>query len=99
MQRPEQILNVIAQSDVDECFNAPVSQTRHLEMKYRPLDRSSIPVRGSRVASQKVLVRVVKKRKRARPGEPSNEGVFTANIVGSIPQTVRFRCEHSYRLI
>jgi general transcription factor 3C polypeptide 5 (transcription factor C subunit 1) len=92
MQRPGQILQVVTQTDVDECFNAPMSEFRQLEMKYRPLERSSIPVRGSRVASQKVLVKVVKKRKRARGGEAVDGGVFTANIVGSIPQTVRFRC-------
>lgn len=99
MQRPGQILQVVTQTDVDECFNAPMSEFRQLEMKYRPQERSSIPVRGSRVASQKVLVKVVKKRKRARGGVASDEGVFTANIVGSIPQTVRFRCRSTARLV
>jgi len=94
MQRPGQILQVVTQQDVDECFNAPMTEFRQLEMKYRPMERSSIPVRGSRVASQKVLVKVVKRREKAKVGEePPDEGVFTANIVGSIPQTVRFRCE------
>jgi general transcription factor 3C polypeptide 5 (transcription factor C subunit 1) len=98
MQRAGQILHVVTQADVDACFNAPMSEARLLEMKYRPMERASIPVRGSRVATQKVMVKVVRKRrKKGRSGEGEDEGVFTANIVGSIPQTVRFRCKSSVR--
>lgn len=94
MQRAHQILKVVDQQDIDECFNANAQDTQFLEMRYRREERSAIPVRGNRVASQKVLVKVVKRRRRAVPGQPeSNEGVFTADIVGSIPQTVRFRCK------
>lgn len=93
MQDPSQILKVIAQDDVDECFNAPISEARSLEMRYRPKDRTAVPVKGTRVPSQKVLVKVVKRRRKQRPGETAEEGVFTADVVGSVPQTVRFRCE------
>lgn len=57
-------------------------------MKYRPEERSSVPVRGTRVQSQKVLVKVTKRRRKGQ-----DRGVFTSEIVGSVPQTVRFRCE------
>ncbi|KAK4686342.1 general transcription factor 3C polypeptide 5 (transcription factor C subunit 1), partial [Tremellales sp. Uapishka_1] len=103
---PSALLKVINQDDINECFNAPISEAKVLEMRYREKDRNAVPVRGHRVASQKVLVRVVRKKRRkdgmqvdasCQPGQgpeggPSSaEGVFTAEIVGPIIQTVRFR--------
>lgn len=92
MQSPAQILRVVAQDDVDECFNAPLSESKVLEMRYRPQDRTAVPVRGTRVPTQKVLVKVVRRRRRGDGSGDSSQGVFTADVVGSIPQTVRFRC-------
>lgn len=90
------LLKVVHQDDIDECFNAPATQKPQpqLELNYRPHDRSSIPVRGHRVSTAKMLVRV--KRRRRRDAEDSDaeaedQGVFTADVVGTIPHTVRFR--------
>lgn len=88
VSNPQAILKVIQQEDVDECFNAPIHQPQQLEMKYRPEERSSVPVRGTRVQSQKVLVKVTKRRRKGQ-----DKGVFTSEIIGSVPQTVRFRCK------
>lgn len=92
MQRAEQILKLVHQEDIDDVFNAPMSDVRQLEMRYRPDVRAAVPVRGSRVASQKVLVKVTKRRRKGKEGKPE-EGVFTAEVMGNIPQTVRFRCK------
>lgn len=98
MQRPEQILKHVLQEDIDEVFNAPMSDPRQLELRYRPHLRAAVPVRGNRVASQKVLVKITKRRKKARPGQAGQdgeEGAFTAEVLGNVPQTVRFRCTSS----
>lgn len=96
MQRADQILKLVHQDDIDDVFNAPMSDVRQLEMRYRPEVRAAVPVRGSRVASQKVLVKITKRRKKAREGQSQPEGgVFTAEVMGNIPQTVRFRCKWS----
>ncbi|RSH80324.1 tau 95 subunit of transcription factor TFIIIC [Apiotrichum porosum] len=98
MQRAHQILKVANQQDIDDCFNANAQEPQYLEMRYRPEERSGVPVRGTRVASQKVLVKVVKRRRKApNDDEELNEGVFTADIIGSIPQTVRFRSMADYQ--
>lgn len=72
-----------------------------LEMKYGGGDRDGIPVRGLRVASQKLLLKVTKRRRRedqigkgkGKAIDGGEQGVFTAEIIGPITQTVRFRGE------
>lgn len=97
---PDLIHTVIRPLDIEECFNANIADARQLEMRYRgagpEAERSAVPVRGTRVASQKMLVKLTKRRKKALPGQtqpPGGEGVFTVDVIGSIPQTVRFRCK------
>ncbi|KAL1406830.1 tau 95 subunit of transcription factor TFIIIC [Vanrija albida] len=101
---PDLIHNVIRPLDIEECFNANIADARQLEMRYRgagpEAERSAVPVRGTRVASQKMLVRLTKRRKKALPGQtqpPGGEGVFTVDVIGSIPQTVRFRSMADYQ--
>ncbi|WRT67213.1 uncharacterized protein IL334_004179 [Kwoniella shivajii] len=65
-----------------------------LEMRYRGNDESGGPVRGHRIPTQKLLLRIVKRRKK---GKEKDEGVFTSEVLGSIPQTVRFRSMADYQ--
>ncbi|WWC61036.1 uncharacterized protein I303_103614 [Kwoniella dejecticola CBS 10117] len=93
MTHPASILKVVHQQDINECFNAPttsgVSSSRPiLEMRYNGVDEPGGPVRGHRIPSQKLLLKITKRRKK---GMQRDEGVFTSEVVGSIPQTVRFR--------
>ncbi|WOO84407.1 Transcription factor tau subunit sfc1 [Vanrija pseudolonga] len=101
---PDLIHTVIRPLDIEECFNANIADARQLEMRYRgagpEAERSAVPVRGTRVASQKMLVKLTKRRKKALPGQtqpPGGEGVFTVDVIGSIPQTVRFRSMADYQ--
>ena len=82
------LLTVMHQSDIDECFNAPASEQPLVEMAFRQ-GGGSVPVRGHRVGAAKMLVRIRRRRKR----EEESEGVFTAEVIGTIPHTVRFRCK------
>lgn len=105
VSHPSAILKVISQDDINECFNAPGQEQPMLEMYFNREDSSANPVRGVRLAGRKLVVRVVKRR-RCRPVagglEPTDangkaratEGVFTADVVGFIQQTVRFRGQH-----
>lgn len=93
MQHANQILRHIDQEDLDDTFNAPMSDMRQLELRYRPENRAAVPVRGNRVASQKVLVKVTKRRRKGK----ADQGVFTAEVLGNIPQTVRFRSMADYQ--
>lgn len=101
VSHPSALLKVITQDDMNECFNAPTKETKMLEMKYGGDERDGIPVRGLRVASQKLLLKVTKRRRRedqmgkgkGKAIDGGEQGVFTAEIIGPITQTVRFRGE------
>lgn len=86
------ITDLSSQDDIDTCFNAPSGDNSLLEIHYRK-DRMGAPVRGYRVSSQKLLVKVVKRKRKDGKG-----GVFTTEVVGPINQTVRFRCKFSSSL-
>jgi general transcription factor 3C polypeptide 5 (transcription factor C subunit 1) len=107
VSHPASILRLIHQQEINECFNSPIaSDLKMLEMSYKREDRNSVPVRGTRVGSAKLLVKIVRRRRRKDrqlvpvEGEDMTEegikvkhGVFTASIIGPINQTVRFRCK------
>lgn len=81
------ITDLTTQEEIDTCFNTSSGTNSLLEVHYRK-DKMGAPVRGYRVASQKLLVKVVKRRRKDGEG-----GVFTTEVVGPINHTVRFRCE------
>jgi hypothetical protein len=84
------ITDLTSQDDIDTCFNAPSGDNSLLEVHYRK-DKMGAPVRGYRVSSQKLLVKVVKRKRKDGKG-----GVFTTEVIGPINQTVRFRCRSPY---
>jgi len=106
VSHPSSLLKVVSQDDIDECFNAPLTEQRILEMSYKKEHRYGVPVKGTRVPSQKLLLKIVRRRRKRVDGmevdgdprrkgkerdRSSAEGVFMAEIVGPVPQTVRFR--------
>jgi general transcription factor 3C polypeptide 5 (transcription factor C subunit 1) len=108
VSHPAAILRLVNQEDINECFNAPSNEPAILEMRLGSMHRSGVPIRGSRVQSQKLLLKLTRRRRR-RPedadetgGPPKGKererdgaemGVFTSEVVGPIPHTVRFRGE------
>ena len=81
------ITDLTSQAEIDTCFNTSSGTNALLEVHYRK-DKMGAPVRGYRVASQKLLVKVVKRRRKDGEG-----GVFTTEVVGPVNHTVRFRCK------
>ena len=105
---PEAILKVVSQADINECFNSTglTIEQKTLEMRYKEGDLYAVPVRGLRVPSQKLLLKVTKRRRRTRDHagmdkgkerDGAEEGVFTAELMGPMTQTVRFRGESRMR--
>lgn len=74
-------------------------------MRYRMGDRAGVPVRGTRVPTSKLLLKIKRRRRKGAEsdaeggaegggkGKGREQGVFVAEIVGSVAQTVRFRRE------
>jgi hypothetical protein len=81
------VLDLASQEDVDSCFNAPAKENPLLELHLRK-DNMGVPIKGYRIPSQKLLVKVVKRKKKDGTG-----GIFTSEVVGPITQTVRYRCK------
>lgn len=73
VSHPSAILRLIPQKDIDECFNASANSQPTLEMRYGGLDVSDTPVRGMRVQSQKLLLKLTRRRRRTE-GDSENEG-------------------------
>lgn len=73
--------------------NKPASP---LELNLQPKDAFFHPVPGEVVSSNNLLLKVVKRRRKSRiPGKES-AGEYTAEIVGSISKTGRFRSRWIY---
>ncbi|ORZ17950.1 RNA polymerase III transcription factor IIIC subunit-domain-containing protein [Absidia repens] len=64
------------------------SDSEPLELRYRPKDPFCHAINGSMVPSSRVLVKVTRRR---RKDQPEDEGQLTTEVVGTIPQTCRFR--------
>lgn len=70
-----------------------------VELRLRPDNPFAHPVAGEVVGTNNLLLKVVKRRRKRRKGEQSPDegdiiGEYTAEIMGSIPKTVRFRSEY-----
>ena len=100
VSHPAAILDLIPQEDIDGCFNAPASEQRVMELSFERDSGRGVPIRGTRVGCQKLLVKVVKRRRKRRSEDgDEQDGVFTADVVGPITQTARFRGEHHCALL
>ncbi|THH32364.1 hypothetical protein EUX98_g1804 [Antrodiella citrinella] len=68
-----------------------------LELNFRPKDPFSHPVNGEVVSSNNLLLKVVKRRRKARVPGGDVVGDYTAEVVGSISKTARFRGMADYQ--
>ena len=90
-RRLETAFGRVPQRDAKESFP--------LELKLRPEDLYSHPVSGEVVATSNLVLKVVKRKRKQKEGslqDRESVGEYTAEIVGSIPKTGRFRCMSIY---
>ncbi len=81
------------QSSVDSAFKRTGGKTASvIELNLRPGNPFSHPIPGEVVATNNVLLKVVKRRRKQKDGQPS-VGEYTVEAVGVIPKTTRFRSE------
>jgi general transcription factor 3C polypeptide 5 (transcription factor C subunit 1) len=88
---PLAVRNLGGQDSLDNAFKRTASKTEALvELHLRPGNPFAHPIPGDVVATNNILLKVVK-RKRRKLVDGEHVGEYTAEVVGVIPKTVRFR--------
>jgi general transcription factor 3C polypeptide 5 (transcription factor C subunit 1) len=89
---PRAIHSVGGQAVIDNAFKRNASRTESLlELNLRPGNPFSHPVPGDVCPTSNVLMKVVKRKRRIVDAQSELEGEYTAEVVGVIPKTARFR--------
>ncbi|KAG5654500.1 hypothetical protein H0H81_001141 [Sphagnurus paluster] len=97
---PLAISNLGGQNALDNAFKRAASKTETLiELKLRPGQPFAHPVPGDVVATNNILLKVVKRRRKRLESEVDDGtmGDYTAEVVGVIPKTARFRSMVDYQ--
>lgn len=98
---PLAINNLGGQSSLDNAFKRTATKADALlELSLRPGNPFAHPVPGDVINTNNVLLKVVKKKRRRLDGEGEAIGEYTAEVVGIIQKTARFRSglyENLYR--
>ncbi|GLB33609.1 putative RNA polymerase III transcription factor (TF)IIIC subunit [Lyophyllum shimeji] len=98
---PLAVSNLGGQSALDNAFRRAASKMETLiELKLRPNQPFAHPVPGDVVPTNNILFKVVKRRRKKRPEGEAGDGAigeYTAEAVGVIPKTVRFRSMVDYQ--
>ena len=82
------------QDTIDTVFKRPSGRTNSLvELHLRPEDPFAHPVAGEVVATNNILLKVVKRKRIQKQGQKAPEGEYIAEAIGVIPKTARFRSE------
>jgi general transcription factor 3C polypeptide 5 (transcription factor C subunit 1) len=92
---PLAISNLGGQSKVDHAFKRTASKTQTiLELSLRPGNPFAHPIPGDVVGTNNLLLKVTKrKRKQVGGDSPSTIGEYTAEVVGIVSKTARFRSD------
>jgi general transcription factor 3C polypeptide 5 (transcription factor C subunit 1) len=91
---PLAIRTLGGQSSLETAFKRNATKTETLlELNLRPGNPFSHPITGDVVATNNILMKVVKRKRRRLNGEGDFVGEYTAEAVGVIPKTGRFRSE------
>ncbi|KAF8916834.1 RNA polymerase III transcription factor IIIC subunit-domain-containing protein [Mucidula mucida] len=95
---PEAVKTLGGLGSLENAFKRGATKAETLvELHLRPDNPFAHPIPGSVVASNALLMKVVKrKKKRRHPGDPV-VGHYTTEVVGVIPKTVRFRSMADYQ--
>ena len=87
------------QDAIDATFKRPSGRTNSLlELHLRPGVPFAHPTAGEVVATNNILLKVVKRRRRQKEGQVVPEGEYVTEAVGVIPKTARFRSEFRWYL-
>lgn len=96
---PLAVRNLGGQASIDNAFKRAASKTEALlELALRPGQPFAHPVPGDVVGTNNILLKVVKRKRKRRIGEEMDDGAigeYTAEAVGVIPKTARFRSEET----
>ena len=91
---PQAIENLGGQPKVDQVFRRTAQKTdAPLELSFHPRNPFSHPIPGDVVPSNSLLLKVVKRKRRVDAAH-SDDGVigeYTADVVGIVSKTARFR--------
>ncbi|KAK0242443.1 RNA polymerase III transcription factor IIIC subunit-domain-containing protein [Armillaria nabsnona] len=97
---PEAIHTLGGQHSLDSAFKHATSKAESLvELSLRPDNPFSHPIPGEVVASNAILLKVVKRRKKKKPEDAEDGfiGEYTTEAIGVIPKTIRFRSLADYQ--
>jgi general transcription factor 3C polypeptide 5 (transcription factor C subunit 1) len=91
---PLAISNLGGQSKVDHAFKRPAPKTQALlELSLRPGNPFAHPIPGDVVGTNNLLLKVTKRRRKQVGGNSSTIGEYTAEVVGVVSKTARFRSD------
>lgn len=94
---PTAVKNLGGQTSIDKAFKRTASKTESLiELALRPGQPFAHPIPGDVVGTNNILLKVVKRRRKRRMDRDRDDGAmgeYTAEAIGIIPKTARFRSE------
>ena len=89
---PEAVRTLGGLPSLENAFKRGATKAEALvELHMRPENPFAHPIPGAVVASNAMLMKVVKRRKKIRNTEDPIVGEYTTEVLGVIPKTVRFR--------
>ena|ERR1700722_1206945 len=95
---PIAIRNLGGQASLDSVFKRTSSKPETLvELRLKPGNPFAHPIPGDVAATNNILLKIVKRRRRRQDGDPDapdHLGEYTAEAIGTIPKTIRFRSEY-----
>lgn len=95
---PLAITNLGGQASINDAFKRTATKADALlELSLRPGNPFAHPVPGDVVSTSNLLLKVVKRKRRRVEGQAEGGvvGEYTAEVVGVVSKTVRFRSEYS----
>ena len=93
---PLAINNLGGQSKIDQAFKRTASKTQtFLELSLRPGNPFSHPIPGDIVGTNNLLLKVTKRKRKNVAQDTSTVGEYTAEVVGTVSKTARFRSDFS----
>jgi general transcription factor 3C polypeptide 5 (transcription factor C subunit 1) len=101
---PTAIKHLGGDAVLNDAFKRTASKKEALlELNFRPDNAFSHPVPGNIVSTSNLVLKVVKRRYKRNATVPSEasgsqepQGAYTANIIGTINRTARFRSQHDF---
>ena len=90
------------QASVDAAFKRTGGKSSSLlELSLRPGDPFAHPIAGEIVATNNVLLKVVKRKRKKSSENGQSSGEYTVEAMGVVPKTARFRseCDHTQQYV